>query len=42
MSDQSAIKIVIDTNLWISFLNGKRLAVLKDTLIESNGDLFFR
>lgn len=34
MDNKPPIKVVIDTNLWISFLIGKQLASLKDLLIE--------
>ncbi len=34
MSNQKPIKVIIDTNLWISFLIGKQLASLKPLLIE--------
>jgi hypothetical protein len=40
MSDQSAIKIVIDTNIWISFLIGKRLSSLVDAIPESTVEIF--
>ncbi|HPH99936.1 MAG TPA: putative toxin-antitoxin system toxin component, PIN family [Chitinophagaceae bacterium] len=31
----TSIKVIFDTNVWISFLIGKRLAVIKDYLISS-------
>lgn len=34
MPDQKPIKVVIDTNLWISFLIGKQLKSLKPLLVE--------
>ena len=34
MSNKKIIKIIIDTNLWISFLIGKQLASLKSLLVE--------
>ena len=34
MPDQKAIKVIIDTNLWISFLIGKQLKSLKPLLVE--------
>jgi len=34
------MKIIIDTNLWISFLIGKRLSVLKSLLTNSNFSFF--
>ena len=34
MSDQKPIKVIIDTNLWISFLIGKQLKNLKPLLVE--------
>jgi uncharacterized protein len=34
MSENKAIKIIIDTNLWISFLIGKGLKELKHLLVE--------
>ncbi|MBK1986724.1 putative toxin-antitoxin system toxin component, PIN family [Sphaerospermopsis aphanizomenoides BCCUSP55] len=34
MPERKAIKTIIDTNLWISFLIGKELADLKSLLIE--------
>ena len=34
MSENKTIKIIIDTNLWISFLIGKQLANLKDLIVE--------
>ncbi len=41
MSDQNAIKIVVDTNIWISFLIGKRLASLKNLLLKGNVKVYF-
>ncbi|MDJ0730833.1 MAG: hypothetical protein QNJ33_12645 [Crocosphaera sp.] len=34
MPDQKPIKVIIDTNLWISFLIGKQLKILKYLLVE--------
>ncbi|MCU0382554.1 MAG: putative toxin-antitoxin system toxin component, PIN family [Cyclobacteriaceae bacterium] len=34
MQSQKAIKVIIDTNLWISFLIGKELQFLKDLIEE--------
>ncbi len=34
MPDQKRIKVIIDTNLWISFLIGKQLKSLKSLLVE--------
>ena len=34
MPENKAIKIIIDTNLWISFLIGKGLKELKNLLVE--------
>lgn len=34
MQEKPPIKIIIDTNLWISFLIGKQLANLKDLIVE--------
>lgn len=34
MDNKSPIKVIIDTNLWISFLIGKQLASLKVLLVE--------
>lgn len=34
MADKKPIKVIIDTNLWISFLIGKQLASLKPLLVE--------
>ncbi len=34
MPDQKPIKVIIDTNLWISFLIGKQLKNLKPLLVE--------
>ena len=34
MPNQKQIKVIIDTNLWISFLIGKELLGLKTLLIE--------
>ncbi|MTJ06960.1 putative toxin-antitoxin system toxin component, PIN family [Anabaena sp. UHCC 0204] len=33
MTENKAVKIIIDTNLWISFLIGKELKDLKDLLV---------
>ncbi len=34
MPDKKTIKVIIDTNLWISFLIGKQLKSLKPLLVE--------
>ncbi len=34
MSDQAAIKIVVDTNLWISFCIGSELHFLADAILD--------
>ena len=34
MPDSKPIKVIIDTNLWISFLIGKQLVSLKSLLVE--------
>jgi putative PIN family toxin of toxin-antitoxin system len=36
MPSQKPSKIIIDTNIWISFLIGKELQVLKDLVISEN------
>jgi hypothetical protein len=41
MPRKKKIKIIIDTNLFISFLIGKRLAGLKQTLVQSTVQLIF-
>ena len=41
MPTRKKIKIIIDTNLFISFLIGKRLQRLKQTLIDSSTELIF-
>ncbi len=41
MSKRKKIKVIIDTNLFISFLIGKRLKRLKSSLIESSVELIF-
>ncbi|MEK0337538.1 MAG: putative toxin-antitoxin system toxin component, PIN family [Nitrosopumilus sp.] len=41
MPTRKKIKIIIDTNLFISFLIGKRLHRLKQTLIDSSTELIF-
>lgn len=41
MSEQSAIKIVVDTNIWVSFLIGKRLAHLKNLIIAGRVEVYF-
>lgn len=41
MPRKKKIKVIIDTNLFISFLIGKRLAGLKQTLINSTVQLIF-
>lgn len=34
---EKSIKVIFDTNVWISFLIGKKLAVIKDYII--NGEI---
>lgn len=41
MSEQNVTKIVVDTNVWISFLLGKSLASLKDALLDSKVIIYF-
>jgi putative PIN family toxin of toxin-antitoxin system len=41
MPEKKKIKIIIDTNLFISFLIGKRLVGLKQTLVNSIIQLIF-
>ena len=41
MSDQNAIKIIVDTNLWIWMLIGKKLASLKELLIQGKVRIYF-
>nr|NQU92649.1 putative toxin-antitoxin system toxin component, PIN family [Bacteroidota bacterium] len=41
MPGKKKIKIIIDTNLFISFLIGKRLIGLKQTLVNSTIELIF-
>lgn len=41
MSDQNAIKIVVDTNLWISFCIGTKLSTLVDAIIQKKVVLCF-
>jgi uncharacterized protein len=41
MPAKKKIKIIIDTNLFISFLIGKRLVGLKQALVQSNVQLIF-
>jgi hypothetical protein len=41
MPSDKRIKIIIDTNLFISFLIGKRLHTLKQTLVNSQIQLIF-
>jgi len=41
MPEKMKVKIIIDTNLFISFLIGKRLAGLKQTLVNSIIQLIF-
>jgi putative PIN family toxin of toxin-antitoxin system len=41
MPRRRKIKAIIDTNLFISFLIGKKLGSLKDSIIKSNIILFF-
>ena len=39
MQRKKRIKAIIDTNLWISFLIGKRLKILKDLIVENRIEL---
>lgn len=32
MSGRKSIKVIFDTNIWISFLIGKRLQIIKDLI----------
>ncbi len=41
MTNRPIIKVIIDTNLFISFLIGKGLINLKDNLIEAKVELIF-
>jgi putative PIN family toxin of toxin-antitoxin system len=41
MSDQNAIKIVVDTNLWISFCIGTKLSFLTDAIITKKVTICF-
>jgi len=41
MSDQNAIKIIVDTNLWIGMLIGKKLVSLKELLIQGKVRIYF-
>ena len=41
MSRKKRIKVIIDTNLFISFLIGKRLKGLKNLLVNDNIELIF-
>jgi uncharacterized protein len=41
MQRKSNIKIIIDTNIWISFLIGKKLKSLKDLIIDKRVQLIF-
>lgn len=34
MKNNQTFKVIIDTNLWISFLIGKQLSTLKDLLVN--------
>jgi hypothetical protein len=34
MPEKPTLKVIIDTNLWISFLIGKELASLKQLIVE--------
>lgn len=36
MPSSSPLKVIIDTNLWISFLIGKQLASLKALIVEGH------
>lgn len=39
MKNAAPVKVIIDTNLWISFLIGKRLGSLKQILVENQIEL---
>jgi len=41
MPDQNAIKIIVDTNLWIGMLIGKKLASLKELLVQGKVRIYF-
>lgn len=41
MSDQNAIKIIVDTNLWISFCMGTKLTTLVEAIIQKKVVLCF-
>ena len=41
MPNQKSIKVIIDTNLFISFLIGKRLLYLKSLIVQASVDLIF-
>lgn len=41
MSEVNAIKIVIDTNIWISFLIGKKIKTLKNLIINGKINVYF-
>ncbi len=41
MSDPNAIKIIVDTNLWIGMLIGKKLASLKELLVQGKVRIYF-
>ncbi len=41
MSDQNATKIIVDTNLWIGMLIGKKLTSLKEMLIQGKVRIYF-
>jgi len=39
MPGKRTIKVIIDTNLWISFLIGKKLSILKELIVENTVSL---
>ncbi len=41
MSDLNATKIIVDTNVWISFLLGKHLSTLKNSLLNAYVNIYF-
>jgi putative PIN family toxin of toxin-antitoxin system len=41
MSEQNAIKIVVDTNIWISFLIGRSFDSLINTIATKKVEIFF-
>jgi putative PIN family toxin of toxin-antitoxin system len=41
MPEKNALTIVIDTNIWVSFLIGKKLSSLKDAIIHHKVEICF-